>query len=186
MSKVLVIVDVQNDFCERGALAVAGGRKVAHDLVESLESNAGFDHIVTTQDWHIDPGDHFEKWPVHCRAGTLGAEIAEPLKSYLKTSPEYFGTIYKGAYDDGYSGFEGELSVNPAHNLYHVLLQLGATEVVYCGLATDVCVAATALHENAQNFGRAVWADMTAGVDKDETDRLLKHGGFQSEGVAVV
>ena len=78
MSEALIIVDVQNDFCEGGALAVAGGAQVAADISEFLEENAAdFDAVVTTQDWHIDPGEHFSQdpdfrasWPVHCVAGT--------------------------------------------------------------------------------------------------------------------
>ena len=87
MSRALIIVDVQNDFCEGGSLAVSGGADVAGAISEYVDGHHGeFDHIVATQDWHIDPGDHFsdtpdfkDSWPPHCVAGTPGAELHPDL-----------------------------------------------------------------------------------------------------------
>jgi nicotinamidase/pyrazinamidase len=113
MSRALIIVDVQNDFCEGGALAVDGGAEVAGAISEYVESHHGqFDHIVATQDWHIDPGAHFsespdfkDSWPPHCIAGSPGAELHPDLDT--EHIQAYF---HKGQYAAAYSGFEGLLA----------------------------------------------------------------------------
>jgi nicotinamidase/pyrazinamidase len=113
MSRALIIVDVQNDFCEGGALPVAGGAGVAGEISEYVDAHHGqFDHIVATQDWHIDPGAHFseepdfvESWPPHCVARTRGAELHPDL------DPEYIQAYFrKGQFAAAYSGFEGLLA----------------------------------------------------------------------------
>ena len=80
MTRALIIVDVQRDFTEGGSLAVAGGAAVAADISRALATGT-WDHVVATQDSHIDPGTHFhetpdfvESWPAHCVAGTSGAD----------------------------------------------------------------------------------------------------------------
>ena len=81
--RALIIVDVQNDFCEGGSLAVAGGSAVARGISSLLASSGhGYDHVVATEDYHIDPGSHFaadpdyaQSWPPHCVAGSHGAEL---------------------------------------------------------------------------------------------------------------
>jgi len=113
MSRALLIVDVQNDFCEGGSLAVAGGAELAGEISEYLDAHHGqFDHVVATQDWHIDPGTHFseepdfeDSWPRHCVAGTRGAELHPNL------DPEYIQAYFrKGQFAAAYSGFEGLLA----------------------------------------------------------------------------
>jgi nicotinamidase/pyrazinamidase len=113
MSRALIIVDVQNDFCEGGALPVAGGAALAGEISEYVDAHHGqFDHIVATQDWHIDPGAHFsdepdfvESWPPHCVARTRGAELHPDL------DPEYIQAYFrKGRFAAAYSGFEGPLA----------------------------------------------------------------------------
>src|SRR5919199_3409184 len=87
MTRALVVVDVQNDFCEGGSLAVAGGAAVAAAITEHVRSAAGgYAHVVATRDHHVDPGDHFaeepdfrETWPAHCVVGTGGVELHEGL-----------------------------------------------------------------------------------------------------------
>ena len=117
MSRALIIVDVQNDFCEGGALAVAGGADLAGAISEYVEAHHGqFDHIVATQDWHIEPGAHFseepdfvESWPPHCVAGTRGAELHPDLDT------EYIQAYFrKGQFSAAYSGFEGVLAPEDA------------------------------------------------------------------------
>lgn len=117
MSRALIIVDVQNDFCEGGSLAVAGGAKVAAAISEYLDAHhLQFDHIVATQDWHIDPGAHFsetpdfkDSWPPHCVAGTKGAELHPDLET------EYIQAYFqKGQFAAAYSGFEGLLAPEDA------------------------------------------------------------------------
>ena len=117
MSRALIIVDVQNDFCEGGSLAVEGGAELAGAISEYVDAHHGqFDHIVATQDWHIDPGAHFsgdpdfvERWPKHCVAGTRGAELHPDLDT------EYIQAYFrKGQYTAAYSGFEGLLAPEDA------------------------------------------------------------------------
>lgn len=113
MSKALIIVDVQNDFCAGGALATERGADVAALISEYVENNHHrYDAIVATQDWHIDPGSHFsdtpdfvDSWPVHCVAKSEGAQIHENLDTdYIEA---YFR---KGRFEAAYSGFEGLLA----------------------------------------------------------------------------
>lgn len=113
MSRALIIVDVQNDFCEGGSLAVKGGADVAGAISEYVDAHHGqFDHIVATQDWHIEPGPHFsenpdfiDSWPPHCVAGTPGAELHPDLDT------EYIQAYFrKGQFTAAYSGFEGILA----------------------------------------------------------------------------
>jgi nicotinamidase/pyrazinamidase len=117
MSRALIIVDVQNDFCEGGSLAVAGGADVAGAISEYVDAHhLEFDHIVATQDWHIDPGAHFsdtpdfkDSWPPHCVAGTRGAELHADLDT------EYIQAYFqKGQFAAAYSGFEGLLAPEDA------------------------------------------------------------------------
>ncbi|MGO4803742.1 isochorismatase family protein [Arthrobacter sp. 2MCAF15] len=113
MSRALIIVDVQNDFCEGGALPVTGGAELAGEISEYVDAHHGqFDHVVATQDWHIDPGahfseepDHVDSWPPHCVAGTRGAELHPDL------DPEFIQAYFrKGQFAAAYSGFEGLLA----------------------------------------------------------------------------
>lgn len=117
MSRALIIVDVQNDFCEGGSLPVAGGAALAGAISEYVEAHHGqFDHVVATQDWHVDPGAHFsenpdfvDSWPRHCVAGTRGAELHPDLDT------EYIQAYFrKGQFSAAYSGFEGLLAPDDA------------------------------------------------------------------------
>jgi nicotinamidase/pyrazinamidase len=85
MGKALIVVDVQNDFCEGGSLPVTGGAAVAAGVSAHI-GRGGYDHVVATRDYHIDPGAHFSanpdfvrSWPVHCVAGTPGASFHPEL-----------------------------------------------------------------------------------------------------------
>ncbi|VXB09521.1 Nicotinamidase/pyrazinamidase [Arthrobacter sp. 9V] len=193
MSRALIIVDVQNDFCEGGTLAVAGGAAVANAITEYVDANQQhFDHIVATQDWHIEPGEHFseapdmvDSWPPHCRAGSKGAELHEDL------DPEYIHAYFrKGQYTAAYSGFEGVLA--PEDDVPTGDLKAGAAtvevldedaiglddwlqshdveEVVVVGLATDYCVKATALDAVQAGYTTTVIAGLTAGIAEDLSD----------------
>ena len=117
MSRALIIVDVQNDFCEGGSLPVAGGAALAGAISEYVDAHHGqFDHVVATQDWHVDPGAHFsedpdfvDSWPKHCVAGTRGAELHPDLDT------EYIQAYFrKGQFTAAYSGFEGLLAPDDA------------------------------------------------------------------------
>ncbi|WP_159702027.1 isochorismatase family protein [Arthrobacter sp. 18067] len=190
MSRALIIVDVQNDFCEGGTLAVEGGAAIAGAITEYVDANQQhFDHIVATQDWHIEPGDHFsddpdmvDSWPPHCRARTKGAELHEDL------DPEYIQAYFrKGQYTAAYSGFEGVLA--PEDDVPSGDLKAGAAvaevfdedaiglddwlqshdveEVVVVGLTTDYCVRSTALDAVQAGYGTTVIAGLTAGIAED-------------------
>ena len=107
--RALIIVDVQNDFCEGGSLAVAGGAAVARGISEHLTEDPGYAHVVATQDFHIDPGSHFSdhpdyaaSWPPHCAAGTAGADFHPDLDTGAVEA-----VFLKGAHAAAYSGFEG-------------------------------------------------------------------------------
>ena len=117
MSRALIIVDVQNDFCEGGSLPVEGGAGLAGAISEYVDAHHGqFDHVVATQDWHVDPGAHFsedpdfvDSWPKHCVAGTRGADLHPDLDT------EYIQAYFrKGQFTAAYSGFEGLLAPDDA------------------------------------------------------------------------
>lgn len=168
MTTALILVDLQNDFLEGGALGVEGGRRVAKELTQFVNEGAeGFDHLVATQDWHIDPGEHFETWPVHCVAGRFGAEIQEDLHKALSNARNYLGSFKKGQYSDGYSGFDGEKN---GEKLEDLLKNHNVDRVVVAGVAADHCVRATALDAVKHIPTVEVWEDMTAGVDPEATE----------------
>jgi len=173
MNKALIIVDVQRDFCEGGSLAVDGGTRVATRL-NSLLDSAGhwWEHVVATQDRHIDPGDHFsdtpdyvDSWPVHCVAGTDGAEFHPALKT-----DKIEAVFRKGAYAAAYSGFEGDAD---GVALVDWLRERGVTEVDVVGIATDYCVRATALDAVRLGFTTNVLLEVVAGVAAQSTDQAL-------------
>lgn len=146
MAKALLIVDVQPTFCEGGALGVEGGNRVAEDIAQyALDRQDDYDLIVTTQDWHIEPGRHFsddpdfvDTWPAHGVAGTQEAELHRALQP---VSIDYF--IKKGEYEAAYSGFDG--AAPDGTTLEQILVDEGVTEVDVVGLALSHCVKETAL-----------------------------------------
>jgi nicotinamidase/pyrazinamidase len=204
MTRALIIVDVQNDFCEGGSLAVKGGADVARGISEYIEDQQGrFDFIVATQDWHVDPGSHFsedpdfvDSWPVHCVAGTPGAELHPEL------DPEYIDAYFrKGKYEAAYSGFEGLLAPEdevPTGEHKAVGAEAGADnislddwlqenevdEVRIVGLATDHCVRATALDAVQAGYTTSVVTDLVAGVDVDSSAAALEE--MEAAGVELV
>ncbi len=167
--RALIIVDVQNDFCEGGSLAVTGGAAVARALTSRLAGEHGYDHIVATMDFHIDPGSHFsetpdyrESWPPHCVAGSPGAEFHPDLETAAIEA-----AFRKGAYSAAYSGFEGTDEQDTT--LADWLRQRGVEAVDVVGIATDYCVRATAADAAAAGFDTRVLLDLTAGVAADST-----------------
>ncbi len=167
MTKALIVVDVQRDFCEGGSLAVTGGAATAAKISALLKSGHGYDHVVATRDHHIDPGDHFsdqpdfvDSWPPHCVVGTAGVEFHDQLTF------RNFGAIFdKGEYAAAYSGFEGKSGDGKA--LAHWLAEHEVDQVDVCGIATDYCVRATALDARANGLATTVLLDLTAAVAPD-------------------
>jgi nicotinamidase/pyrazinamidase len=159
VKKALIVVDVQNDFCEGGSLAVAGGAAVAAAVSKHI-GESGYDHVVATRDYHVDPGSHFsetpdfvDSWPVHCVAGTAGASFHSELDvSHIEA------VFSKGRFAAAYSGFEAE------NDLAGWLRAHDVSEVDVVGIATDHCVRATALDAQREGFRTTVLLDLTAGV----------------------
>lgn len=163
-ARALIIVDVQNDFCEGGSLAVTGGASVARGINELLATDPGYDHVVATRDLHIDPGDHFsdhpdfaDSWPPHCVASTPGAEFHPDLD----TGPVE-AVFTKGRFSAAYSGFEG--TDDAGTTLADWLHDRGVAAVDVAGIATDYCVKATAADAVAAGFATRVLLNLTAGV----------------------
>jgi nicotinamidase/pyrazinamidase len=189
MHRALIVVDVQNDFCEGGSLAVTGGADVAAAVTDLIGETAGsYRHVVATRDRHIDPGDHFSadpdfvtSWPVHCVAGTEGVGF-HPNFAPAVASGAVDAVFDKGAYAAAYSGFEGQ--DENGSGLADWLRQRGVAEVDVVGIATDHCVRATALDAARAGFTTRVLLALTAGVSAQTTERAL--GEMQAAGVEVV
>ncbi|HWB35496.1 MAG TPA: isochorismatase family protein [Rugosimonospora sp.] len=174
MSRALIIVDVQNDFCEGGSLPVTGGAGVAGAISAALRDGGSptWDHVVATKDYHIDPGAHFgnppdyvDTWPAHCVVGTPGTDFHPDL-----ATDRIEAVFTKGEHAAAYSGFEGH---SGGTGLADWLRGHGVTEVDVVGIATDHCVRATALDAAAAGFATTVLLDLTAGVARATTDAAL-------------
>ena len=173
MTNALLIVDVQNDFCEGGSLAVNGGAAVAAGISALLAANPDrWDHIVATKDHHIDPGAHFgdppdyvDSWPRHCVAGTPGSDFHPALDI------DRIEAIFeKGEHEAAYSGFEGR---SGGIGLAAWLKMRDVTEVEIVGLTTDYCVRTTALDAAREGFAATVHLDLTAGVAPGTTESAI-------------
>jgi nicotinamidase/pyrazinamidase len=172
--RALIIVDVQNDFCEGGSLAVAGGAAVARSISSLLAAgDHGYAHVVATKDYHVDPGSHFaaepdyaHSWPVHCVAGSPGAEFHPELA----TGP-IEAVFRKGLHAAAYSGFEGV--ADDGLPLADWLRAHGVDTVDVVGIATDYCVRATAADAAANGFSTRVLLGLTAGVAPGTTAEAI-------------
>jgi nicotinamidase/pyrazinamidase len=173
--RALVIVDVQNDFCEGGSLAVEGGAAAAAAISRYLAAEGGsYGHVVASRDYHVDPGTHFSaepdfsmSWPPHCLAGTAGAEFHPDLDtSRVET------VFSKGAHAAAYSGFEGTDEAGTPLGTW--LRDRGVDALDVVGIATDYCVRATALDAARQGFATRVLLGLTEGVDPVTTAGALE------------
>ncbi|MGW0781144.1 isochorismatase family protein [Streptomyces sp. NPDC002913] len=194
MHRALIVVDVQNDFCEGGSLAVAGGADVAAAITDLIgAAQPGYRHVVATRDHHIDPGDHFSSapdfehsWPPHCVAGTEGVGFHPNFAPAVASGA--IDTVFdKGAYAAAYSGFEG-VDENGT-GLARWLRDRSVTAVDVVGIATDHCVRATALDAAREGFVTHVLLDLTAGVAEGTTERALEElraAGVELTGKPVV
>ncbi len=183
MKTALIIVDVQNDFCEGGSLAVAGGAAVAA-RVSQLAAAGAYNAVVATRDFHIDPGPHFsatpdfvDSWPPHCRVDTPGADFHPDFD----TTPVQ-AVFSKGAYAAAYSGFEGTDADGVALADWLRAHDIQAVDVV--GIATDHCVRATALDAAQAGFRTRVLLDLTAGVAPATVESALAQ--LRTAGIALV
>ena len=183
MTRALIVVDTQVDFCEGGSLPVAGGTAVAGRIAELLAGDHGYDLVVATRDHHIDPGSHFSEtpdwvnsWPPHCVVGTPGAELHAALVGY-----GFEAVFDKGEYAAAYSGFEGR---SDGHSLADWLVDRSVTSVDICGLTTDYCVRATALDAAADGFAVTVLMNLTAAVAPERLVPVLDE--LAAAGVVLV
>ncbi|MFF7769564.1 nicotinamidase [Streptomyces massasporeus] len=195
MRRALIVVDVQNDFCEGGSLAVSGGADVAAAVTELIgqAAGSGYQHVVATRDHHIAPGGHFStnpdyarSWPAHCVAGTEGVGF-HPNFAPAVASGSIDAVFDKGAYSAAYSGFEG--ADENGTPLADWLRSRDVTEVDVVGIATDHCVRATALDASREGFRTQVLLDLTAGVAQESTERALEElraAGVELTGKPVV
>ncbi len=191
MSKALFVIDVQNDFCEGGALACQGGAQVATSITAYLQaSKSVYQHVIASRDWHTphsENGGHFpaqgdepdfvNTWPLHCLAGEPGAEYHPNLDVSLIDIH-----IKKGQGQHGYSIFEGV--TDSGERIQDLIQRLGISEVDVVGIATDYCVRASAL--DAKNFGLEVRVitSLTAGVSASSTEAAIDE--LVDAGVKVV
>lgn len=191
MARALVIVDVQNDFCEGGSLAVDGGADVAAGISAHLAEHADdYDHVIATRDFHVDPGEHFDddnpdfsvSFPAHCRADTAGASFhpaldvrhVEEIFSKGRNTPAFSGF-------EGFAGLRGDERDGPA--LEDWLRDRDVDDVVVCGIATDFCVRATAKDAADRGFTTTVLTDLIAAVDPQTTDTVLDE--LRNAGVTI-
>jgi nicotinamidase/pyrazinamidase len=187
MTRALIIADVQNDFCEGGSLAVAGGASVAAGISQLLATpepnRPHWDHVVASKDNHIEPAEHFsdepdyvDTWPVHCVAGTAGAQFHAALDT-----DRIEAVFTKGEYAAAYSSFDGRAG---GIGLAAWLRMRDVSEVDIVGLTADHCVRATALDAVREGFAATVLLDLTAGVLPDTTATALNE--MQAAGVKLI
>ena len=187
MTRALVVVDVQNDFCEGGSLAVPGGAAVAEALARYVSEGAGgADFVVATRDYHVDPGAHFavapqapdyvHSWPVHCVVETDGAELHPAL-----SGTGFDAEFRKGRHEAAYSGFQG--ATEEGVGLADWLAAREVTELDVVGIATDYCVRATALDSAAAGLATTVLLGFTAAVAPESLTAAL--ADFADAGVAT-
>ena len=180
-----MIVDVQNDFCEGGSLAVEGGAAAAAAISRYLAAEAqGYAHVVASRDYHVDPGTHFSaepdfstSWPRHCVAGTVGAQF------HPNFDTSRVETVFsKGADAAAYSGFEGTDEAGAPLGTWLRERDVDALDVV--GIATDYCVRATALDAVRQGLTTRVLLGLTEGVNPVTTAEALDE--MRAAGVVLV
>jgi nicotinamidase/pyrazinamidase len=178
MAKALLVIDVQNDFCEGGALAVAGGAAVAGKISKFLEESS-YDLVVASRDWHdadSTNSGHFAEagtepnytttWPVHCVADTPGASYHPNLET-KKIDVD----IYKGQGQNGYSIFEGVTEAGESFT--QLLKDKNILEVDIVGIATDHCVLASAMDSKEHGLKVRVISSLTAGVSATSTEAAI-------------
>jgi nicotinamidase/pyrazinamidase len=183
--RALVIVDVQNDFCEGGSLAVEGGAATAAAISAYLAAEgATYAHIIASRDYHIDPGSHFSaspdfsrSWPPHCVVGSTGAQFHPDFDTGAVDA-----VFSKGAYEAAYSAFEGTDDAGAPLGTW--LRDQGVDELDVVGIATDYCVRATALDAAKAGFATRVLLRLTAGVDPLTTREALD--AMRAAGVELI
>lgn len=172
MSRALLVVDVQRDFCEGGSLAVAGGHAVAVGVAALLDKG-GYGLTVASADWHVDPVGHFAAapdfvltWPEHCVVGTPGSALAPPL-----TEDRFDAVVRKGEHSAAYSAFDASAAGQPLAAWLH---GQGVVDLDVCGLATDYCVRASVLDALSAGLRVRLLRALCAGVAPATTESALR------------
>jgi nicotinamidase/pyrazinamidase len=188
--RALLVVDVQPTFCEGGSLGVDGGNAVARAVADyATRHRDRYVAVVTTQDWHVDPGPHFSEepdyvdtWPPHGVAGTAEAELHPALADLHPDA-----SVKKGAYVAAYSGFEG---TDPdGRPLEAILRAMDVTAVDVVGIAESHCVKATALDARALGWDVRVLTDLTVPVSPEQGSRArdeLRRAGVELQDSTAV
>lgn len=179
-TRALLVVDVQADFCEGGALAVQGGNDAAKRVADMVRDNPRtYNYVIASQDWHDAPPSsnmgHFAlppaqpnyatSWPVHCVRETEGAQLHDEILDVFKRGLIDF-LVRKGTGCHSYSAFEGAVAgARREQPLLAVLRTYGITDIDVCGIATDYCVRATVLDSLGLQFKTRVLSELCAGVN---------------------
>lgn len=182
--RALVVVDVQPTFCEGGELATEGANEIARRVAAYATAHRDrYATVLTTQDWHIDPGEHFsenpdfvDSWPPHGIAGTPNAELHPALADL---EPDF--RLKKGQYSHGYSGFDG--ADEHGRTLSTILSEAGVTEVDVVGLVESHCVKHTALDARREGLAARVLTDLTIPVSAEQGE--LAHQELTAAGVEL-
>jgi nicotinamidase/pyrazinamidase len=178
--RAILVIDVQVDFCEGGALPCTGGEAVATRISKYLASEqADYDFVIASRDWHTpgesnsghfaEPGeepDYATNWPLHCLAGEQGADYHPNLDSSLIDIH-----IKKGQGSHGYSLFEG--TTNSGESAEELFTRLEITKVDVVGIATDHCVRASALDAQRLGLEVRVISSLTVGVSPSSTEEAI-------------
>ena len=172
--RALIIVDVQNDFCEGGSLGITGGAAVVREINEYVAAHRDYAQVVATKDYHVEPGEHFSEhpdyrvsWPRHCEVGTPGVDFHPEFDDGAVQA-----VFMKGHHSAAYSAFEAV--DNAGTPLPDWLRQRGVDEIDIAGLATDYCVLATATDAVNAGFAARVLLNLTAGVAPETTDKAVE------------
>ncbi len=189
--RALLVVDVQNDFCEGGSLAVEGGAACVAAIDAHVRAHRDeYQTVIASADWHIEPGDHFasaqgtepdfvDTWPDHCVAGTTGAEFHSAFTAVDEGLVDH--VVRKGQHTAAYSAFEG--ATEDGRTLVDLLEAAGVTRIDVCGIATSHCVKDSSADALVLDYNPTVLADLTVGVSP--TLRLEALAELADKGVAI-
>ncbi|MCX8044881.1 MAG: isochorismatase family protein [Desulfobacterota bacterium] len=173
--KCLLIVDLQNDFCAGGALAVPDAEAIIPKINQIMDR---FDLILASRDMHPHHTTHFQTWPTHCVRGTHGAEFHPDLNTL---GIHFFLEKGTSSKDNGYSVFESS-----TFNVSELLHKYDIAELYVCGLATDFCVKATVLDALRNGFTTFVITDCIRAVNRHEGDGVRALNEMQQHGAILV
>jgi nicotinamidase/pyrazinamidase len=188
--RALIVVDVQPTFCEGGELGVDGGNEIAERVADYVAAHRDrYTTVITTQDWHIDPGPHFsddpdyvDSWPPHGIAGSPDAELHPALAGLAADH-----AVKKGQYSHGYSGFDG--ADESGRSLETILREERVEDVDVVGLVESHCVKHTALDARRAGLHARVLTDLTIPVSEaqgEEAEKELTSAGVELRDSSVL